>query len=82
MERIKDSDSVRVALLKKIIDSYPELNSFEVAAPKGYGISGRNRLSELRLQFGFRYTFHASKVNDPGHYNFGETPLKRFKEIE
>ena len=69
-------DSVKVALLKLIIQKYPEpLTTMEVAQPKGYGISGRNRLNELSKDYGFHYEHYNKK------YHFHYTWKSRFKEI-
>ena len=79
---MKKKETAKTILLKKIIKHWPNLNIMEIAAPQGFGISGRNRLNELRHSyFGFEYEYVHPKGTNPGHYDFGDMSKKELKEI-
>jgi hypothetical protein len=68
-------ESVKVALLKEIVAYYPFLSIYQVAAPSGYGISGRNRLNELSKKYKFFYEYRNRT------YDFSFHTKARFRKI-
>ena len=65
-------ETIKIALLRKIIKHYPTLTIHQVHCPKKYCVSGDRRLRELAEECDIYYEYQNKK------YEFGEYQEKSY----